>query len=205
MGCVLVLQHLRHPGESLTGPLWTEFSHPCLIDPPPTLSTSIGVLQGRGGIPLSRSASHPKHACTLGAGTDADSGYFKFLRWKLRFTELALLCGVDVLMADVDVLVLSPNFLIELTKYDEDLVVSSDARKGSYDDQVHCPMSQPMYQHYSHDWVCAGLYYIRATHAGKWFMREVQSLMDEFTITDQDAMQAVLTGHTQVPIMSPLL
>ena len=39
-------------------------------------------------------------------GTHAESKYFKFLRWKLRVTELALHCGVDVLMADVDVMIL---------------------------------------------------------------------------------------------------
>eukprot|EP00965_Chrysotila_dentata_P202504 6181161-Pleurochrysis_carterae.AAC.1 len=57
-----------------------------------------------------------------------------------------------------------------------------------------------MYQRYSADWVCAGLFYVRATTAGLWVMREVQKLMDDFTITDQDAFQAVLTGHTQVAV-----
>lgn len=55
-----------------------------------------------------------------------------------------------------------------------------------------------MYQRYSSDWVCAGLYYLRSTRAGKWFIAEVQAVMDDFTITDQDAMQTVLTGYTQV-------
>eukprot|EP00967_Tisochrysis_lutea_P066231 scaffold86246_cov33-Tisochrysis_lutea.AAC.1 len=103
-------------------------------------------------------------------------------------------------MADVDVLILSPQFLPELAQMSQDLVISSDARKGIYDDNVHCPCSHPMYQRYTVDWVCAGLFYMRATNAGRWFMREAQKMMDEYTITDQDAIQAVLTGHTQVAI-----
>ena len=133
-------------------------------------------------------------------GTDAGSAYFKFLRWKLRLTELALVQGVDVIMIDVDVLVLSPNFVVALVNTTTDLVISSDARKGIYDDNLHCPCSHPQYQQYSADWVCAGLFYMRSTQASIWFMREVQHLMDEFTITDQDAIQAMLTGHTQVAV-----
>ena len=34
-------------------------------------------------------------------GTTANSGYFKFLRLKLRIVELALMHGVDVIMTDV--------------------------------------------------------------------------------------------------------
>ena len=133
-------------------------------------------------------------------GTDATSGYFKFLRWKLCITELLLGHGVDVLMADVDVLVLGRNFFSELASSPHDLTISSDARRGSYSDNHHCPCSHPMYQQYAADWVCAGLFYMRATKPSLWFMREVQQLMDEFVITDQDAIQAVLTGHTQVAV-----
>lgn len=134
------------------------------------------------------------------AGTNAESAYFKFLRWKLRLTELMLVQGVDVIMIDVDVLVLSPNFVTTLVNTKSDLVISSDARSGIYDDNQHCPCSHPQYQQYSSDWVCAGMFYMRSTQAAIWFMREVQRLMDEFTITDQDAIQAMLTGHTQVAI-----
>jgi hypothetical protein len=101
-------------------------------------------------------------------------------------------------MADADVLILSPRFLPELAQMGPDLIISSDARQGIYDDNVHCPCSHPMYQRYTADWVCAGLFYMRATGAARWFMKEAQRMMDEFTITDQDAIQAVLTGHTQV-------
>ena len=134
------------------------------------------------------------------AGTSAESAYFKFLRWKLRLTELCLVLGVDVIMIDVDVLVLSPNFVTTLVNSPSDLVISSDQRTGIYDDNVHCPCSHPQYQRYTSDWVCAGMFYMRSTQASIWFMREVQRLMDDFTITDQDAIQAMLTGHTQVAV-----
>ena len=133
-------------------------------------------------------------------GTDANSAYFKFLRWKLRMVEVVADQGVDVIMADADVLILTPQFITELAAAPYDLSISSDARQGIYDDNLHCPCSHPMYQRYSVDWVCAGLFYMRSTGPSLWFIREVQKLMDEFTITDQDAMQAVLTGHTQVAV-----
>lgn len=133
-------------------------------------------------------------------GTDATSGYFKFLRWKLCIVELLLTEQVDVLMADVDVLVLSPSYFTTLASSPYDLTISSDARHGRYNDNPHCPCSHSMYQRYSADWVCAGNFYIRSTRAAQWFMREVQALMDKFVITDQDAIQAVLTGHTQVAV-----
>ena len=133
-------------------------------------------------------------------GTDADSGYFKFLRWKLAIVEKLLAQGVDALMADVDVLVLGQSFFTGLATSEFDLTISSDARAGSYNDNPHCPCSHPMYQRFAADWVCAGLFYMRATKASTWFIREVQQLMDDFVITDQDAMQAVLTGHTQVAV-----
>jgi hypothetical protein len=85
------------------------------------------------------------------AGTSAESGYFKFLRWKLRFVELILALKVDVLMADVDVLIVNPQFLATLAAMDSDLVISSDARKGTYSDNVNCPCSHPMYQQYAAD------------------------------------------------------
>ena len=133
-------------------------------------------------------------------GTNADSGYFKFLRWKLAIVEKLLGQGVDVLMADVDVLVLSPSFFATLATSKYDLTISSDARAGAYSDNHHCPCSHPMYQRFAADWVCAGLFYMRSTKSSLWFIREVQALMDEFVITDQDAFQAVLTGHTQVAV-----
>jgi hypothetical protein len=133
-------------------------------------------------------------------GTRSNSGYFKFLRMKLRLVELVNAHGVDIVIADVDVLVLSPQFLSEMASMGKDLVISSDARTGSYNDNYHCPCSHPMYQRHTADWVCAGLFYMRSTHASSWFMRQVQRYMDDFTITDQDAIQGLLTGHTQVAV-----
>jgi len=133
-------------------------------------------------------------------GTDASSGYFKFLRWKMCIVQLVLREGVDALMADVDVLVLNNGFFARLVTSPHDLTISSDARHGQYNDNPHCPCSHPMYQRYSSDWVCAGLFYLRSGPASDWFMREVQGLMDGYVITDQDAIQAVLTGHTQVAV-----
>ena len=133
-------------------------------------------------------------------GTDSESGYFKFLRWKLAIVELLLREGVDVLMADVDVLVLSRPFYEDLAASPYDLTISSDAREGRYNDNRHCPCSHPAYQRYAADWVCAGLFYMRSTAGALWFMSEVVALMDQFVITDQDAVQAILTGHTQVAV-----
>ena len=141
-----------------------------------------------------------RSSITYELGTSAESAYFKFLRWKLRIVELILMQQADALMADVDVLILSPNFFTWLVQNKYDLTISSDARTGVYNDNQMCPCSHPMYQRYSVDWVCAGLFYLRSTAAGLWFIREVQKSMDDFTITDQDAIQAVLTGHTQVAV-----
>ena len=133
-------------------------------------------------------------------GTRSNSGYFKFLRMKLRLVELVNAHGVDIVIADVDVIVLSPQFLIEMASMGKDMVISSDARTGSYNDNYHCPCSHPMYQRHTVDWVCAGLFYMRSTRASSWFMKQVQRYMDDFTITDQDAIQGLLTGHTQVAV-----
>ena len=53
--------------------------------------------------------------------------------------------GVDIVIADVDVIVLSPQFLIEMASMGKDMVISSDARTGSYNDNYHCPCSHPMF------------------------------------------------------------
>jgi len=131
-------------------------------------------------------------------GTRANSGYFKFLRMKLRLVELALRQGVDVVMADVDVLVLSRDFVPAMIVTGKDLAISSDARTGSYDDNRHCPCSNAMYQRFAADWVCAGLFYMRSTSASSWVIQQVQGFMDSYAITDQDAFQVMLTGHSQV-------
>ena len=116
----------------------------------------------------------------------------------MRLVELVLAAGADVVLADVDVLVIEPAFLATIVRSSASLAISSDARTGSYDDQRHCPCSNSMYQKHSTDWVCAGLFYLRSTKGGKWFVRHAQRLMGQYAITDQDAIQVILTGHTQV-------
>ena len=133
-------------------------------------------------------------------GTHAASNYLKFLRMKLRLVERVLALDVDCVIADVDVLVMRSDFVGAMVRAGRDLAISSDARRGSYDDNEHCPCSNEMYQRFASDWVCAGLFYARATAGAGWFLRQVQQLMDAYTITDQDAIQALLTGHTQVAV-----
>lgn len=41
---------------------------------------------------------------------------------------------------------------------------------------------------------------MRSTAAALWFIKAAMKLMDDYTITDQDAIQALLTGHTQVAV-----
>ena len=122
----------------------------------------------------------------------------------MRLVELVLAQGVDVVMIDVDVLVLGRDFFTALTRSKADLVIASDARQGGYNNMKECPCSHTQYQRYTADWVCAGEFYMRSTQASIWFIREVQRLMDSFTVTDQDAIQAILTGHTQVAIPQSL-
>lgn len=131
-------------------------------------------------------------------GTRTTSGYFKFLQLKLRMVELVLAEGADAIIADVDVLVINPAFVATMVRTQASLAISSDARTGSYDDQQHCPCSNRMYQVHSIDWICAGLFYLRSGSAGSWFIRYAQRLMVQYAITDQDAIQVILTGHTQV-------
>lgn len=131
-------------------------------------------------------------------GTRTTSGYFKFLQLKLRIVELVLAEGADAIIADVDVLVINPAFVATMVRTQASLAISSDARTGSYDDNQHCPCSNRMYQVHSADWVCAGLFYLRSGSAGSWFIRYAQRLMVQYAITDQDAIQVILTGHTQV-------
>ena len=131
-------------------------------------------------------------------GTRTTSGYFKFLQLKLRIVELVLAEGADAIIADVDVLVINPAFVATMVRTQASLAISSDARTGSYDDNQHCPCSNRMYQVHSVDWVCAGLFYLRSGSAGSWFIKYAQRLMVQYAITDQDAIQVILTGHTQV-------
>jgi len=119
-------------------------------------------------------------------------------RSKVSFLAHVLAHQFDAIYLDVNVLVLSPEFLPSLAKGTADLAIASDARTGRFGDHVACPASPAMYQSYASDWIDAGLFYLRSTQAAALFLEEVQSLMDEYAIDDTDAMQALLTGHAQV-------
>ena len=84
------------------------------------------------------------------AGTSKGAGYFVFLQWKLRVVKYILSHDVDVVLADVDVLVTNPHFLSALgrthlakdvgaTGHALDLSISSDARVET--ELPHCPGS----------------------------------------------------------------
>ena len=148
----------------------------------------------------------------LGAGlADAVTGaYQRMLHWKLRLMQHVMEAQLDVLLLDVDVLVLSPELLNAFVLPTEriDLVVSSDARTESTLSNGDCPFSLPgVGRQVSASWVCAGLMYMRASNASLWFIKEAQLLMEEFGVTDQDAIQALLTGTVQIsrPSMKPKL
>ena len=48
------------------------------------------------------------------------------------------------------------------------------------------------------DWLSADLFAARATPGSIWLFEQAQRLMDDFVLSDQDAIQVVLTGHAQV-------
>lgn len=129
-------------------------------------------------------------------GTYATDGYFKIMRWKVRLIEVVLMANHDVLLLDIDVLVLSPKLLRTFVLPGEDLVISSDERTADIGND--CPLSPPEHRNMSIHWVCAGLMYVRNTPASRWFLGEAQRLMDDYSLTDQDAIQALLTGNAQV-------
>jgi len=131
-------------------------------------------------------------------------------RGKMRLMELAVRDGLDVIFLDVDVLVLSADFVPRLAAHDSDVAFASDRRTiRNPDFLVHpewCPASLPPYRTYVADWLDTGLLYARAgSEAALWLLQEVQSLMDSFVITDADGFQAVLSGHAQLadPLRSP--
>lgn len=129
-------------------------------------------------------------------GTYATDGYFKIMRWKVRLIEVVLTASQDVLLLDIDVMVLSTELLQTFVRGTEDLVISSDERTEDIGND--CPLSPPEHRNMSTKWVCAGLMYMRNSPASLWFLNEAQRLMDDYSLTDQDAIQALLTGYAQV-------
>ena len=141
--------------------------------------------------------------------TKRSSLYWRYLLWKLRLMEVVVEAGIDMLMVDIDVLMLSPRFCTELVSRaasGHDLVIASDARTGAgtWYHGKDCPGSIPRHRYVTHDWVCAGLMYARNSSAARWVLQEAQLLMIDFSLTDQDALQTVLTGHAQVSVPSSL-
>mmetsp|Transcript_7117 Transcript_7117/g.15578 ORF Transcript_7117/g.15578 Transcript_7117/m.15578 type:complete len:565 (-) Transcript_7117:114-1808(-) len=96
----------------------------------------------------------------------------------------------------------SVHDLVRETDAEHDLVISSDTRSGRFEAR-RCPASRRYLQHHSVDWVCAGLFSLRPSAASDWFVSEVIRLMQIYSLTDQDAMQTVLSGHVQVVRLSP--
>ena len=142
-------------------------------------------------------------------------------RWKIRLIEALLKLRFDVAFLDVSVIVLSPSFLPELARRTmESLVISSDSQVGYRDtsaadysfvvashwqdsfprirDSYDCLPISRMYLPYVSDWISAEQLYMRPSAASKWFIKEVGRYMDHFSLTDTDAIQVILTGHTQV-------
>lgn len=68
----------------------------------------------------------------------------------------------------------------------------------SDDNRGECLRIPPMHARHVADWVSAGQLYARASAASIWFVERAQHLMDEYVISDADAMQALLSGHAQV-------
>lgn len=168
----------------------------CAREPDLSLSAQ---LQGKDGNGLGK-----------GLAGAVSGAYRKMLLWKLRLIQLVLQANFDVLLLDVDVLVLSPELLPAFVLPTEriDLVISSDARTLSTLGNGDCPYSTlASHRQVSSSWVCAGLMYMRATDASRWFIVEAQKLMEEFGLTDQDAIQTLLTGGVQIsrPNMKPKL
>lgn len=134
-------------------------------------------------------------------GTRIVSNYFKYLIWKLRVMECVLSNGADALLLDVDVLVVSPRFFPSLVgDATHNLVISSDARSGTQLSNDQCPGAEPADHDKAKDWVCAGLMYVQRGSASEWFLQEAQRLMVDYQLTDQDAIQVLLTGHAQVSL-----
>lgn len=142
--------------------------------------------------------------CTCRAETEANANVARVLRrCKLRLLELTLKARVDALFLDVGVMLTSPEYLTSLVARAQrvDLAIAADAQLGFTDPVMNdygCVGVSESYWRQVRDWVSAAQFYVRSTSASRWFVRETQKLMDKFGLTDADALQSLLTGHTQV-------
>lgn len=141
--------------------------------------------------------------------TDANTVEARFLRrCKLRMIAAILQKGHAAVFVDVDVLVLSRRYLQVLASTSTaDLAIAGDPQTGFHDENPgRCLRIAPAnIQQMAADWVGAGQFFVRATDAGRWLIREAERLMDAHVINDGDALQALLTGHAQVsdPLRAP--
>lgn len=119
-------------------------------------------------------------------------------RSQLRLVQAVLEHGADALMMDVDVLAMQPAFLAAVVHTPHaDLVLASDARRYSSLSADACPGSAPEHQPATTEWVCAGLLYARRVAAVEWVLHEVTRLMQDFSLTDQDALRE--PAHRPMP------
>ncbi|KAL1526522.1 hypothetical protein AB1Y20_015232 [Prymnesium parvum] len=124
-------------------------------------------------------------------------------RCKLRLLDMVLRARVDALYLDPAVLITSPSYLATLAALAKaaDLAIASDAQLGFSEpvqNDFGCLATPKKYLPYVHDWVGSAQLFFHSTAAGRWFVKEAQSLMDLYGLSDVDAIQSLLTGHAQV-------
>mmetsp|Transcript_44762 Transcript_44762/g.117398 ORF Transcript_44762/g.117398 Transcript_44762/m.117398 type:complete len:571 (+) Transcript_44762:68-1780(+) len=135
--------------------------------------------------------------------TDGNTAEQRFLqRCKLAMLSAVLSRGHDVAYLDVDVLVLNHHYLGGLLSASAsvDLTIATDPQTGFHDDNSgRCLRVAPAnVKQLTWDWVHSGHLLVRASEGGRWFFQRAALLMDSHVITDNDALQALLTGHAQV-------
>ncbi len=125
---------------------------------------------------------------------NSKSSYFQFMRFKVLGALKILQYGYNVLNTDTDVVFMNPNVM---TVFDNthDLVIQSDERvlKGI------CELWNNE-KAYSRNWICAGFFFIQSTESSLRFLHMTDEFIVKYELLDQDAMQAVLTGNSQVCI-----
>ena len=121
-------------------------------------------------------------------------------RAKLRLVELALREGLDVVFVGAGTLPLSPAFLPGMFNDSSaaDLRVAQDPHTGYALDYERCLRIPTAHRRWVRDWLSTDLFAARATPGSIWLLEQAQRLMDDFVLSDQDAIQVVLTGHAQV-------
>ena len=121
-------------------------------------------------------------------------------RAKLRLVELELREGLDVVFVGAGTLPLSPAFLPGMFNDSSaaDLRVAQDPHTGYALDYERCLRIPTAHRRWVRDWLSTDLFAARATPGSIWLLDHAQRLMDDFVLSDQDAIQVVLTGHAQV-------